>query len=164
MYGQLFYSNGAKKGNEFHVSDTTGINQTNPIIAASSSGKFMVGWQQSFNMFYQTFINDGTKLNGKFQININSYFPSIAALKNNNFVACWFNGTCLYCQIFTDNGTNVGSQFFISCGIATISYSVISLANGNFVVAYYAPNNNGMTINIFYGPNNTILKSLLFSV
>ena len=42
IYGQMFYSNGAKKGNEFHVSNSTAWNQTNPNVAAASSGKFMV--------------------------------------------------------------------------------------------------------------------------
>ena len=42
IYGQIFYSNGAKKGNEFHMSGNTTLNQHNPNVAASSSGKFMV--------------------------------------------------------------------------------------------------------------------------
>ena len=41
IYGQIFYTNGAKKGNEFHVSNSTALNQTNPNIAAASSDKFM---------------------------------------------------------------------------------------------------------------------------
>ena len=42
IYGQLFYSNGAKKGNEFYVSNSTVYNQTNLNVAGSSNGKFMV--------------------------------------------------------------------------------------------------------------------------
>ena len=41
IYGQIFYSNGIKKGTEFHASNSTALNQTNPNVAASS-GKFMV--------------------------------------------------------------------------------------------------------------------------
>ena len=42
IYGQIFYSNGAKKGNEFSISNYTIFNQTIPNVAASSSSKFMV--------------------------------------------------------------------------------------------------------------------------
>ena len=42
IYGQIFYSNGAKKGNEFSVNNYTHLNQVNPKVATSSSGKFMV--------------------------------------------------------------------------------------------------------------------------
>ena len=42
IYGQIFYSNGAKKGNEFRVSNFTALNETNPNVAALSNGKFMV--------------------------------------------------------------------------------------------------------------------------
>ena len=42
IYGQIFYSNGAKRGNEFHISDFTALNQTNPNVTAASNGKFMV--------------------------------------------------------------------------------------------------------------------------
>ena len=42
IYGQIFYSNGAKKGNEFHVSNFNGLSKIDPNVAAASSGKFMV--------------------------------------------------------------------------------------------------------------------------
>ena len=42
IHGQIFYSNGAKKGNEFLVSNYNTTNQTIPSVASSSSGKFMV--------------------------------------------------------------------------------------------------------------------------
>ena len=42
IYGQIFYSNGVKKGNEFHASNSTSSNQTNPNVAGVSSDKFMV--------------------------------------------------------------------------------------------------------------------------
>ena len=42
IYGQIFYSNGVKRGNELHISNFTALNQTNQNIAAASSGKFMV--------------------------------------------------------------------------------------------------------------------------
>ena len=42
IYAQIFYNNGEKNGCEFHISNSTAFNQTNPNIAASSNGKFMV--------------------------------------------------------------------------------------------------------------------------
>ena len=72
IYGQIFYSNGNKMGNEFPISNYITIDQTNPNVAASSNGRFMVVWMQSDgNIFGQMFMNDGTKLGNPFQININ---------------------------------------------------------------------------------------------
>ena len=42
IYGQIFYSNGAKKGTEFQISDSTALNKTIPNVAGASNGKFMV--------------------------------------------------------------------------------------------------------------------------
>ena len=42
IYGQIFYSNGATRGTEFHVGNSTTLNQTYPSVAASLNGKFMV--------------------------------------------------------------------------------------------------------------------------
>ena len=42
IYGQIFYNNGAKRGNELYISNSTAFNQTYPNVAAASSGKFMV--------------------------------------------------------------------------------------------------------------------------
>ena len=42
IYGQIFYNNGAKKGNEIHISNSSGLNKTIPNVAGASSGKFMV--------------------------------------------------------------------------------------------------------------------------
>ena len=158
--GQIFYSNGAKKGNEFLINNSTTLNQTNPIIAASS-GKFMVGWQQGSNTLGQIFLNDGAKLNNQFQINEapgSSSGASIATLKNSNFVVFWDNYThALSFQILTDNGTKVDSQKYISTAVTLSSTSVASLANGNFVVTYlFLPN---FYANIFYS-NGTMLKSM----
>ena len=42
IYGQIFYSNGAKRGDEVYINNSTVLDQTNPNVAAASSGKFMV--------------------------------------------------------------------------------------------------------------------------
>ena len=140
IYGQIFYSNGDKNGNEFYASNYTALNQTNPSVA-SSNGKFMVIWKQSNgNIFGQIFTNDGTKLNSQFQINMISNtgleYPSITALKNNNFVVIWDDNYNIYAQILTDNGTKIGSQLNVETGSILKYTSMASLANGNFVLSY----------------------------
>ena len=155
IYGQIFYSNGAKKGNEFHVSNSIALNQIYSNVAASSSGKFLVVWlqQSDGNFFGQIFTNDGIKLNDQFQINtninLNIETPSIIALKNNNFIVVWN----IYFQIFTDTGTKIGSEFNLTYGNLVI---VAALANGNFVAAYRCY--PSICAKIFYC-NGTMLKS-----
>ena len=155
IYGQIFYSNGKKMGNEFSVSNYITFNQTFPHVATSSNGKFMVVWQQNVgNIFGQIFMNDGTKLGYKFQINTNNSISgnpsSITALNNNNFVVTWDDGSTIYSQIFTDNGNKFGMQFAIAPGN---SPSITSLSNGNFVVAYNY--NSNIYAKVFYS-NGTI--------
>ena len=154
IYGQIFYNNGAKKGNEFPITNTT-LNATNPNVAASSNSKFMVIWQQSnSNIFGQIFINDGTKLNDQFQINMNnSYSPSITVLKNDNFVVIWSYGGYVYTQIITNNGTKVGLKINIS--LWNNQFSATSLDDSNFVISY---NNKDIYAIIVYN-NGTTLKS-----
>ena len=167
IYGQIFYNNGAKKGNEFAVSNYNTFNQTNPNIAASSSGKFLVAWSQSDgNIYGRIFMNDGTKLNDEFQINtiINSIskYQSITALKNNNFVVSWSNVTNIFAQIFTDNGSKLGNQLNIasnqSCNNPT---SIKSLANGNFIVTYKSYNN--IFANIFLSNGIPLNSQIIIS-
>ena len=165
IYGQIFYSNGAKKRNQFPISNNTAFNQTYPKVKASSSSKFMVIWLQSDgNIFGQIYINDNTKLNNQFQINTitnsNIEFPSITSLKNNNFVIIWDDQSNIYVQIFTDNGTKVGSQLNIASGTLFRYSSITSLANGNFVATYRCY--PGICAIIFYS-DGTMLKSA-FSV
>ena len=158
IYGQIFYSNGAKKGNEFHVSiGTTTSNQTNPNVA-SSSDKFMVIWEIELNIFGQIFINNGTKFNDQFQINTiikssNGFPPSITALENNDFVAAWDDNQYVYFQIFTDNGTKIISQFN---NLGGNSPFIRSLANDNFVLTYRC---YPSTCAIIVYSNGNVLKS-----
>ena len=157
IYGQIFNSNGAKKGTEFQISDSIVLNPTNPNVAGASSGKFIVIWQQSDrNIFGKIFTNDGTKLNSQFQINTDSvsYNPeTITALKNNNFVVTWDLHFNLYFQILTDNGIKVGSQLNITSAYFS---SITSLANGNFVIVYRF--SVSICAEIFYS-DGTLLKS-----
>ena len=156
IYGQTFYSNGAKKGNEFPISNSTILNSTNPNVASSSSGKFMVVWQQGDgNIFGQIFINDGTKLNDRFQINTHQIYGtlSIIILTNDNFVVSWDYSSQIFNQILTNNGVKVGSQNNFTQQGEYISTA--SLANGNFVMSY---SNQSIYAIICYS-NGTMLKS-----
>ena len=81
IYGQIFYSNGIKKGNEFPITNYTNSIQTFPKVAASSAGKFMVVWmtQESalpaFNHIYgKIFLNNGIKSID--ELLINTYIPN----------------------------------------------------------------------------------------
>ena len=161
IYGQIFYSNGAKKGNQFTISNNTRFNQTYPKVKGLLSSKFMVIWLQSDgNIFGQIYTNDNIKLNNQFQINTitNSKleFPSITTLKNNNFVITWDDQLNIYVQILTDNGNKVGSQLIIASGNSFRYSSITSLANGNFVATYRC---NTVICAIILYNDGTILKS-----
>ena len=136
IFGQIFYSNGAERGSEFPINNYTTSNQSNPKIAASASGKFMVVWNPITSIISgQIFTNNGIKFGSDFQINKNTIstlaHPSITALVNNNFVVIWGENSLIDVQMLADDGTKVGSQFNIS----NLYYPLVAaLADGNFVV------------------------------
>ena len=175
IYGQIFYSNGAKKGNEFPITNYTNSIQTNPKVAASSAGKFMVVWmtQESASasapnhIYGKIFLNNGTKSID--ELLINTYIPnsqegpSITALKNGNFVITWWGWSIvatssynIFAQIFRDDGIKVGIEFLVDTYTSNNhgGPKVTSLPNGNFVVAWvnYAQdcNSEGVFAQIFY--------------
>ena len=166
IYGQFFYSNGAKKENEFLISNCSTLDKSSPNVAASSSGKFMVVWMQSDkNIFGQIFMNDGTKLSTQLQINTiidqNLENPSIIALNNNNFIVTWDKWLeIIFAQIFTDNGTKVGQQLNIASSNSYLSSSKLtSLADGNFAVTYTISSN--VYAEIFYHNGDTLVSQFL---
>ena len=176
IHGQIFYSNGIKKGKEFCVNDYLKPSGASPDIASTTSDKFMVVWVDYCNDFFscgliigQIFINNGTKVGDQFQISSNTGFsryfnnPSVTTLKNNNFIVVWdYEFGRIYIQIVTDIGTTVGTSISINIpgntpGNSPSSPLVTSLANGNFVVVWHY--NNGqydIYAQIFYNNGSTL--------
>jgi hypothetical protein len=125
IYAQRYSSDGTPLGDNFKVNDdNTQEPQYYPSIAASSSGAFVVTWQDNrgddSDIYAQRFASDGTALGSNFLVNDdpageNQDDASIAADASGNFVIAWEDrrdgDANIYAQRYAADGTAQGSNF-----------------------------------------------------
>lgn len=112
---------------------------------------------ESFDVYSQIFDSNGVEVGNEFQINTivtgKQALPQLTALDDGKFVATWLNENDLAnpdgsvssshiisAQIFDASGAYAGEQFTILdyTGVEQGEPTITTLANGNFVVAWYA--------------------------
>jgi hypothetical protein len=133
IFGQIFYPDGTRNGNQFKVNTSTTNNQSNPSVAASltiGSGRFLVVWssEESLNLgqydikgrVFDSALDDGSRaINAnEFLINFttssNQKYPIACGLVNGNYAVTWSSnqadgGTNIdcYCVRLGPNGTSI---------------------------------------------------------
>jgi VCBS repeat-containing protein len=158
---QRFDSTGAKVGGEISVAGSYGNSTYNPAVTALTNGGFAVSWTQSGNgnnqdydnSFVQLYDAQGAAVGSPVQVNstvlYSQYQTSISALAGGGFIVT-FNDNSAYAnnnygqatdirgQIFSSTGAKVGGEFIVNSNVNGDQYqsSVVSLASGNFVVAW----------------------------
>ncbi|MDB3977592.1 flagellin [bacterium] len=159
VYGQIIDKSGSKIGSEFRVNTHINQNQIEPSITRLSNGNFVVSWssqnQDGSNegVFGQIFDMSASKIGNEFIINTTTAGiqnrASLASLPIGGFVAAWsgtdVDGTGVIGQIFDSSGAKLGSEFQINTHTDNeqTNPSVLSLANGGFVVAWQSKNQDG---------------------
>ncbi|HVQ07632.1 MAG TPA: hypothetical protein VMS43_04285 [Allosphingosinicella sp.] len=158
--GQRFDADGHKVGGEFLVNSTVTGSQTNPIVAALASGRFVVTWSDgsvtggdtsSIAVRGQIFEANGTPVGAEFLINTQTANaqtgPGIVELAGGGFVVSWTDssliggdasGSGIKAQIFDAAGAKVGGEILVNTetsGSQTTS-SLIALASGGFAAAW----------------------------
>ena len=166
IYGQRFAASGAPLGPEFHVNAFTTGYQGRPVVAAASTGNFVVAWNSdaqdgsAHGVFGQRFGSSGAPLGNEFRVNTyvlgEQYGPSVADVAG-GFVVVWrsfgqdgsSNGN--FGQRFASSGAPLGPEFRVNT--FTTGYqaypSVGSDASGNFVVAWNSFAQDGSGFGIF---------------
>lgn len=139
IYGQIYYPDGTKNGNEFRVNNTITYNQSNPIVAAnvnSSYGGFIVVWASEestdtgvYNIraqIYNETNEDGSRALKDFDIEVNqstSYnqkFPYACSLTSGDYVVVWESddsntgNSNIYAQKVTQIGNLSGSETLVN--------------------------------------------------
>jgi len=100
VFGQRYASSGAPLGAEFRVNTFTTSAQFHPVVAADSSGNFVVAWHgyqqesgSSVGVFGQRFDSSGAPSGPEFRVNTftpgNQFAPSVAADAVGDFVVVW---------------------------------------------------------------------------
>jgi hypothetical protein len=160
IFAQRYDKNGAL-GSEFRVNAYTTDSQSNPAVAANSSGSFVVVWESygqdgdDAGIFAQRFDNTGAKVGTEFQVNTytTSYqsYPAVAMDAAGKFVVVWQSykqdgsSTGVVGRRFDSTGAPQGGEFRIN--VTTTGYQqrprIASDAAGNFVVVWHSANVDG---------------------
>ncbi|HKC23548.1 MAG TPA: hypothetical protein VKF32_02345 [Thermoanaerobaculia bacterium] len=108
--GQRYASSGAPLGGEFRVNTYTTGSQTDPDVASSSSGGFVVVWTDGgqdgsiSGVFGQRYASSGARLGIEFRVNTftsqHQASPKVASDPTGNFVVVW--------QSFEEDGSSYG--------------------------------------------------------
>lgn len=98
VYGRSFAANGAP-GPEVLVNTTTAMDQQNPAVAMTTSGKALVAWDSlgqdgsSTGIYAQRFGANGVRVGGEFQVNVTTPLsqskPAVAIAANGNVMLAW---------------------------------------------------------------------------
>ena len=145
IFGQRIGPSGARLGDEFHVNAYTTRTQTQPRVAVSAAGNFVVVWEGDSGgtgreeVFGRCYAADGTPASGVFQVNaarVNQpqYAPDVAMAADGRFAVVWTDAGVdrTDAQLYTADCQRSGSEFTALPGLVS---TIAMDPAGNFVVA-----------------------------
>ena len=168
IQGRRFDSAGSPVGQEFQINTTTLFFQTNPDVAASSSGGFIVVWDSSVSastddsdssILAQRFSPEGMPVGNEFQVNTYTtgfqIFPSVAVDTGGNFFIAFESGRfgtgpdgsgpAIRARLYNSVGTPITNEFQVNS--FTSSYqgtpSVAVGDEGHFAVVWQSDGFDG---------------------
>lgn len=158
---QIFNADGSKSGSEFLVNTTTQSNQGNPVLAALSDGRFVIGFTDQSEtsadtsgavVLVQLFNTDGSKTGGELQVNTTTdgwqNIIDISALEGGGFVVTFEDRSlsaddpsgffAARAQVFDANGIKVGPEILVPTTLEGLQRAphVTPLNDGRFVVTW----------------------------
>ncbi len=155
IFGQIFYPDGTRNGNQFKINTSTTNNQTCPSVAASlttGSSRFLVVWSAEESLTLGQYdikgrVFDASLPDGSRAINVNEFlintvtssnqkYPIASGLTNGNYVVTWSSnqadgGTNIdcYCQRLGPNGTALLGEETKVNTVTSLSQSYPYVAN-----------------------------------
>jgi hypothetical protein len=160
IYAQRYDNAGNPVGGEFRVNTTTALDQTNPSLAVSPGGSFLVAWQSATgsssksDILAQRYDNAGNPVGGEFRVNSltsqDEQTPAVAAYGPGDYLIAWHSqnpGTqqnAIYAQRYNAAGGALGGQTLVSPSGATVQApSVDTDAAGDSVIAWQGQDGSG---------------------
>jgi hypothetical protein len=151
VFGRRFSSAGVAS-NDFQVNASTAGVQRYPVIAAASSGAFVVSWEafdgSNLGVFARRFAGAGTPIGGDFQINAHTLlgqrYLAIATAADGDFVVVWQGEDAdggdddVFARVFSSNGVPQTADLMVNTyttGVQSFP-SVASEPDGDFVVVW----------------------------
>jgi hypothetical protein len=161
VFGRRFESSGAPVGPEFRVNTYTTERQRGALVAADSTGNFVVVWSSyyqdgsSSGVFGQRYGDSGAPLGPEFRVNTYTTgfqrAESVAADSTGNFVVVW-NSVLLdgsgydgvFGQRYASSGDPLGSEFRVNTHTTGHQKFPFVAANssGNFIVVWESPHDD----------------------
>ena len=113
IFGQRFFSDGNKNGNQFQINITTQFSQAKPVVKYFPDGKFIVIWESwkqetpvvsGYGVFGRIYNSPGNPISNEVQINDYTldyqWYADVITLDSENFVVTW----CSWEQDGSDGG------------------------------------------------------------
>jgi hypothetical protein len=154
VFGQRYASSGAPLGPEFRINTYTTERQAGSLVAADSTGNFVVVWSSraqdgsNYGVFGQRYANSGAPLGPEFRVNTYTTgfqsARSVAADSTGNFVVVWNSylqdGSSygVFGQRYASSGDPLGPEFRVNTfttGFQRFT-SVAANSSGNFIVVW----------------------------
>ena len=150
VFARSFSSAGAPLTGELQVNAYTVNGQSNPSVAVSASGQFVVVWQSSLQdgylsgVFARRFSSSGAALANEFQINAyttgGERNASVAVDAEGDFIVAWDDGIegSVFARRFSSAGLPLTGNFLVNTYTPDNQFfpSVAASASGDFVVAW----------------------------
>ena len=167
VYGQLFDSDGNMTESEFAVNTSVDGDQEGSVVIPLLDGKFAVIWSSEGTdgsgegVYGQLFESNAEFSGTEFLINTNTSGDQGACsgtfLANGGFVAVWVSadqdgsGNGVYGQMFDSSGEKINTEFIVNNYTFSNqeSPSVVSLADGGFVVVWESYGQDGSNEGVF---------------
>ncbi|WP_424971012.1 Ig-like domain-containing protein [Dinoroseobacter sp. S76] len=175
IYAQVFSAQGERIGLEFLVNDTRSGAQSDPAIAATDDGGFVVVWESNdgsgTGIFSQRYDVNADPVGGETRVNdiVNSsqFDPSVVGLPGGGYVVTFYDeGSAvdffddIRAQVFDANGAPVGATFRVNTTGALSGSNEFhaeltaiqpsgdagNLAAGGFVVTYSSGNQSFLQV------------------
>jgi Ca2+-binding RTX toxin-like protein len=156
--GQRFANGGGKAGAEFLVNTVTAGEQTDPSVAATIDGGFVVAWTgtdaSGTGIKAQRYTSAGVKSGGEFLVNTittDAQTEARVTAAGSLFAVVWLDysgsGTAIRGQYYLSSGAKYGNEFLVSSNASEVhsGLSVASPADGNsrIVVTWTQANGDG---------------------
>jgi hypothetical protein len=168
IFGQLFKSDGTKKGEEFQINTYTSNRQKYPSVCGLSGGGFVVCWQsygqdeQWDGIFMQIYDSSGVKYGEETQVNTEGSRwqgnPSVDMIDNDRFVICWDSEAFyvdsksdIIAQIFNNYGEKLGNEIVVNTDLLDYQYfpSISRLGEDGFVICWESNEQDGNLTGVF---------------
>lgn len=159
LYAQRLSPTGTKIETEFLIA--TLPKETSFALTTVNTGTLVVTWQGEKGVYAQLFSPSGSKIATPFQVSGSTttgrLAPTIATLTSGNFVIAW-QGQCaegtscgIAARLFSPSGKSMGNEFLIGnrTAVDQEAPSVQTLPNGNFVISWQVPVEDGSGYGIY---------------